>query len=56
MTADPAYADRLDSDPKPGKEDKPRFLPRKDSENQLERIAAPLDVGAAFIAALKALD
>lgn len=56
MALDSAYLDRLDSDPKPGKEDKPRFLSRGQSEEQLERIAAPLAGSAAFVAALKSLD
>lgn len=56
MSADPAYPDRLVSDPKPGKEDKQRFLSRKKSEAQLEEIASTLDGGAAFTAALRLID
>lgn len=56
MTADAAYPDRLASDPKPGKEDKPRFLSRKHSEAQLEVIASPLDGGTAFTAGLQSID
>lgn len=56
MAADAAYPDRLAADPKPGKEDRPRFLARKDSEAQLEDIASSLDGGAAFVAALRSLD
>jgi hypothetical protein len=56
MSADPAYPDRLTSDPKPGKEDKPRFLSRKESEAQLEEIASALDGGAGFAAALRSID
>lgn len=56
MSADHAYPDRLASDPKPGKEDKQRFLSRKKSETQLEEIASTLDGGAAFAAALRSID
>lgn len=56
MAADATYADRLPSDPKPGKEDKFRFLSRSATEAQLEQIAAPLDGGAGFMAALRLLD
>jgi hypothetical protein len=56
MTADSAYRDRLISDPKPGKEDKPRFLSRKESEAQLEDTASALDGGTVFTAALQSID
>lgn len=56
MSSDSAYPDRLISDPKPGKEDKQRFLSRKESEAQLEEIASPLESGSAFIAALRLID
>lgn len=56
MASDAAYPDRLISDPKPGKEDKPGFQPRSKSESQLEEIASPLEGGAAFVAAVRALD
>ncbi len=56
MSADPAYPDRLVSDPKPGKEDKQRFLSRKESEAQLEEIALTFDGGAAFTTALRFID
>lgn len=56
MTEDAAYPDRLASDPKPGKEDKSRFLSRRESEAQLKAIAAVLDEGAAFTALLSLID
>lgn len=56
MSADPAYPDRLASDPKPGKEDKQRFLSREKSEAQLEEITSTLDGGTTFMAALRAID
>ncbi|VWC75857.1 hypothetical protein BLA39750_00863 [Burkholderia lata] len=56
MSADSSYPDRLVSDPKPGKEDKQRFLSRKESEAQLEQIASTLDGGSAFTAALRLID
>jgi len=56
MAADATYDDRLASDPKPGKEDKLRFLPRKETEAQLEAISDALDGGAAFTAGLWSID
>lgn len=56
MSADPNYPDRLDSDPKPGKEAKQQFLSRNYSEAQLEKIASPLLGGAIFTAALRSID
>lgn len=56
MAADVTYADRLPSDPKPGKEGKFRLPSRRESEAQLELIAAPLEGGAGFTVALKSLD
>lgn len=56
MAADAAYPDRLAADPKPGKEDKPRFMPRKDSEAQLEVIVSTLEGGASLVSTLRSLD
>lgn len=56
MAADAAYPDRLAADPKPGKEDKPRFMPRKDSEAQLEVIVSTLEGGASLVSSLRSLD
>lgn len=56
MAADAAYPDRLAADPKPGKEDKPRFMPRKDSEAQLASIVSTLEGGASLVSTLRSLD
>ncbi|WP_337178391.1 hypothetical protein [Hydrogenophaga borbori] len=56
MAADAAYPDRLDADPKPGREDTPRFIPRKASEAQLEMIVSTLVGGASLVSTLRSLD
>lgn len=56
MAIDATYPDCLASDPKPGKENKLRFLPRKEAEAQLEAIAAGLDGGTEFIAWVLSID